>query len=160
MGQLNKVSPQFTIGKFMTERALVILFFVGRFQRIILAGSGIWPHVFIVLRLRCTKDVAKFTLWRNVSSEKLGMLQERSDSLTQSFPRIQQRSEATKNSVTATLQIDFLTSTSRSAVCCHKSAALFTQTYRFSQVVTGKAFLGWESYGISWWTACKRKRVM
>lgn len=49
---------------------------------------------------------------------------------------------------------------SRSAVCCHKSAALFTQTYRFSQVVTGKAFLGWESYGISWWTACKRKRVM
>ena len=57
------------------------------------------------------KDVTKFTLWRDVGSEKLRMLQERSDSLIQPFPGIQQRSEATKNSVPVTLQIDFLTST-------------------------------------------------
>lgn len=34
---------------------------------------------------------------------------------------------------------------SRSAVRCHKSAALFTQTSRLSQVVTGKAFSGWRA---------------
>lgn len=45
---------------------------------------------------------------------------------------------------------------SGSAVCCHKSAALFTQTSSLSQVVTGKAFSGWQS----WRAACRRKLMV
>ena len=119
-------------------------------------GSSIWHHIFIVFQLHRMKDVTKFALWRDVSSEKLRMLQERSDSLVQSFPRIQQRSEATKSSVFLCFVANrFSNLDSRSAVCCHKKrAALFTQTHRFNLVVIGEPFFNGDSLRVE---QCRRE---
>lgn len=85
-----------------------------------------------MFRLHCMKDMTKFPLWRNFS-KKLRMLQERSDSLIQSTPRIQPRPEARKSSVTAT------TSTpGRQYVVTKVQPRLLR--FRFSQLVKGKAF--------------------
>lgn len=133
------VSHRRTLGRNKPRKGYTLFLFI-YFYAAGLASSNNQHHIFISLQLHLLEDITKFTLWRNVSTEKQRMLQERIWQPGSITSRVSAEITGYKDQRSRSVRNRFPNLKSRSAVCCHESAALFTQTYRLFQVAEAKAF--------------------